>query len=153
MVAIQDLYDEKFSHCYGCGKSNPQGNQLKSYIVDGHTVARFLPKPEQTGGVPEHAYGGLIASLFDCHGAASAAAFEYEATTGRLEDNSQLKRYVTASLKVEFLHPTPMGQEITIKGKCRSMDGRKVWVDMEISVGEDVCAVAEMLAIQLKQQG
>ncbi|WP_166262166.1 PaaI family thioesterase [Marinobacter salicampi] len=150
MVAIQDLYDEKFSHCYGCGKRNPQGNQLKSYIVDGHTVARFRPKPEQTGGVPEHAYGGLIASLFDCHGAASAAAFEYEATTGHLENNSRLKRYVTASLKVEFLRPTPMGQEITIKGKCRRIDGRKVWVDMEISVKDEVCAVAEMLAIQLK---
>ena len=152
MVAIQDLYDEKFSHCYGCGKSNPQGNQLKSYVGNGETLARFLPKPEQTGGVPEHAYGGLIASLFDCHGAASAAAFDYEATTGSLGENSQLKRYVTASLKVEFLRPTPMGEEIMIRGKCRSIDGRKVWIDMEISVGGDVCAKAEMLAIQLKQQ-
>jgi len=65
--AFQDFYAEKFSHCYGCGKLNPSGHQLKSYWDGDETAARFSPGPQFSGGVPDHVYGGLIASLFDCH--------------------------------------------------------------------------------------
>ena len=73
--AFQDCYADRFSHCYGCGRLNPDGLQLKSYRDGDDTIARFTPRPEQSGGVPNHVYGGLIASLLDCHGTASAAAF------------------------------------------------------------------------------
>ncbi|MDQ5908801.1 MAG: hypothetical protein QG599_894 [Pseudomonadota bacterium] len=29
--AFQDYYPEELSHCYGCGRLNEQGYQLKSY--------------------------------------------------------------------------------------------------------------------------
>jgi acyl-CoA thioesterase FadM len=65
--------------------------------------------------------------------------------------NGEPIRYVTASLKVDFRRPTPMGTELTIKGKLRSMEGRKVWVDLTLCAGGEVCATAEMLAIRFKQ--
>jgi acyl-coenzyme A thioesterase PaaI-like protein len=149
--AFQDFYAEKFSHCYGCGKRNPNGHQLKSFWDGDETVGRHSPSPEYSGGVPDHVYGGLIASLFDCHGAASAAAFTYRALNREMKSDEEPIRYVTASLKVDFRRPTPMGTELTIKGKLRSIEGRKVWVDLTLFAHGEVCASGEMLAIRYQQ--
>jgi len=148
--AIQDTYADRFSHCYGCGKSNPAGHKLKSYLEGDQTLARFTPSGEMTGGVPDNVYGGLIASLFDCHGAASAAAFAAREMGVSLDHNEQPIRFVTASLKVDFLRPTPMGTELLLTGKLRSIEGRKVWVDMTLEANGEACARAEMLAIRFR---
>lgn len=147
--AFQDHYAEADSHCYGCGRNNPHGHQLKSYWDGDETVARFSPRPEYSGGVPDHVYGGLIASLLDCHGAASAAAYTWRETGAEPGAGERPVRYVTASLKVDFRAPTPMGVELTIRGRLRSMEGRKVWIDLSLSAGERLCASAQMLAIRL----
>src|SRR5262245_55811708 len=78
MKAIQDHYPPDFAHCYGCGPANPFGHHLKSYLLDDRTEARFTPDQRYRGGVPDNVYGGMIASLLDCHGTASAAAFAYQ---------------------------------------------------------------------------
>jgi hypothetical protein len=61
MDAFQDHYPDNAAYCYGCGNLNEHGDQIK-------------PEPYHTS-VPGYAYGGLIASLIDCHctGTASAA--------------------------------------------------------------------------------
>lgn len=149
--AFQDFYVDNFSHCYGCGKNNPHGHHLKSYWDGDKTVARFTPRPEHSGGVPNHVYGGLIASLLDCHGAASAAAFACRALNCEIGAADEPIRYVTASLKVEFRRPTPMGTELTIKGKLRSMEGRKTWIDLALYAYGEICATGEMLAIRYNE--
>ncbi|URW82909.1 PaaI family thioesterase [Alcaligenes nematophilus] len=149
--AFQDFYADNFSHCYGCGKHNPDGHQLKSYWDGDDTVARYTPKPIYSGGVPNHVYGGLIASLLDCHGTASAAAFIYRDLNIEMGTSEEPIRCVTASLKVEFRRPTPMGTELTVQGKLRELDGRKVWVDLLLSANGEVCATGEMLAIRFKE--
>lgn len=60
MQAFQDLYPEDLSHCYGCGRNNPHGHQLKSYWDDDETIALFTPKSFHTA-IPGFVYGGLIA--------------------------------------------------------------------------------------------
>lgn len=149
--AFQDFYADRFSHCYGCGKHNPHGHQLKSFWMDEETVARYTPRPEYSGGVPDHVYGGLIASLLDCHGTASAAAFSYRAQGHEMGSDQEPARYVTASLKVDFLRPTPMGTELTVKGKLRSIEGRKVWIELTLSALGEFCARGEMLALRYQQ--
>ena len=148
--AFQDYYPDKFSHCYGCGKSNPHGHHLKSYWDGEETVARFTAGPEFSGGVPDHVYGGMVASLLDCHGTASAAAFAYRAAGRAMDDGGEFMRFVTASLKVDFLRPTPIGVELVVKGQLRRIDGRKVQVALSLSAGDQVCARGEMLAVQLR---
>ena len=73
--SIQELYPADFAHCYGCGKLNPHGLHLASAWEGDEVVARFTPQPQHTS-LPGFVYGGLIASLIDCHaiGTASAAA-------------------------------------------------------------------------------
>ncbi|MDO8958710.1 MAG: PaaI family thioesterase, partial [Rhodocyclaceae bacterium] len=71
--AFQDFYPEELSHCYGCGKNNPQGHQLQSHWDGDETVAHFTPAPHHMA-IPGFVYGGLIASLVDCHGTGTASA-------------------------------------------------------------------------------
>lgn len=150
-MGIQDFYADEFSHCFGCGKSNPKGLQLKSYWDGDDTIARYLPSPEYSGGVPNHVYGGFIACLMDCHGAATAIAYTHRANGCTMGESDENIRYVTASLKVDFIRPTPMGVELTVKGKLLSMEGRKVRVDLTLSANGEVCAKGEMLAVRFKE--
>ena len=71
--SIQELYPADFAHCYGCGKLNEQGLHLESAWEGDEVVARFTPQPQHIS-VPGYVYGGLIASLIDCHAMATAAA-------------------------------------------------------------------------------
>lgn len=71
--AIQDLYPEDTAHCYGCGRLNAHGHQLETRWEGDGTVARFTPEPYHTA-IPGYVYGGLIASLIDCHGTGTATA-------------------------------------------------------------------------------
>ncbi len=92
----------------------------------------------------------MVASLLDCHGTASAAAFAYRAAGRAMDDGGEFMRFVTASLKVDFLRPTPIGVELVVRGQLRSIDGRKVQVSLSLSAGDQACARGEMLAVQLR---
>ena len=151
-TAFQDYYPDKFSHCYGCGRSNAHGLHLKSYWEGQETVARFTVPPEFSGGVPGHAYGGMVASLLDCHGTASASAFAYRAAGREMGDGGEFMRFVTASLQVEFLSPTPIGVELVVRGQVLSIDGRKVTVSLLLNAGDLTCARGKMLAVQFRSK-
>ena len=147
-IAIQDVYPNTHAHCFGCGRLNPEGHHLKSYLRGEETIASFQAPPKYSGGVPGKAYGGLVASLLDCHGTASAAAFAARADGVRIAPGAVLSRFVTGSLKVDFKSPTPLEAELVIRGKLRSLEGRKVWIDLSLSSGDVICATGEMLAIR-----
>jgi len=76
--AFQDYYPDHLAYCYGCGRLNEHGYHLKSYWDGEETVAHFTPKPYHIA-IPGYVYGGLLASLIDCHGTGSAAAAAYRA--------------------------------------------------------------------------
>lgn len=147
--AIQDSYAPDSAHCYGCGVRSEHGHRLKSYLVGDETVARFTPDERYSGGFRDHVYGGMIASLLDCHGTASAAAYAYHNEGREIGTGRPPIRFVTASLKVDFKRPTPLGGELVLKGRLRSLEGRKAWIDLVLTAGERTCAVGEMLAIRL----
>ncbi|MCG6537064.1 MAG: PaaI family thioesterase, partial [Syntrophales bacterium LBB04] len=50
--AFQDYYPDEFAHCYGCGRLNQEGMQIKSYWDGEESVCRYTPKPHYTGGFP-----------------------------------------------------------------------------------------------------
>ena len=106
--AIQGYYADDANHCYGCGSLNSHGLQIKSYWDGDETVCHFQPLPYHTA-IPGYVYGGLIASLIDCHGTGTAAA-GYR-SEGRAMGSEPLLRFVTASLHVDYLKPTPIDPE------------------------------------------
>ncbi len=150
-IAVQDLYPDDSAHCFGCGKNNPLGFQLKTYLQGDETMAHFTPDAKYTA-MPGSVYGGLIASIFDCHGTGSAAAFVCQAEGISMEQCPIPVRCVTGSLKVDYLAPTPMGVELELKGNLRSIERRKIWVDMTLTANGKLCAKAEILAIRIKEE-
>jgi acyl-coenzyme A thioesterase PaaI-like protein len=145
--AFQDHYADTFAHCYGCGRLNAEGYQLKSYWEGEESVCQFEPRPYHTGGFPEFVYGGLIASLVDCHSAATAAAAKARAE-GRELGSRPLDRFVTASLKVDFIKPTPL-RTINLRGRVVEMTDRKVIVQTLVSVDGVTRATGEAVMVKL----
>lgn len=152
-IAFQDLYGEDFSHCFGCGRKNEYGHHLKSYWNNDmtETLANIKPSNIYTGGVPDHLYGGMIASLLDCHGAASASAFKSKSLNMPFDGSANLARCVTGSLLVNFIKPTPIDCEILIKGELILIEGRKIRVNLNLFANSEICAKGEILAIELKR--
>jgi acyl-coenzyme A thioesterase PaaI-like protein len=142
--AIQDLYPEDFAHCYGCGRNNPNGHQLKSYVEGDEVVARFVPKPDFMS-LPGFVYGGLLASLIDCHAMATAAASDLTPNT----EDSAAPRYVTGALHVDYLKPTPMGPELVVRGRVIGKSEKKRVVEATLSVEGTVTVRAEVVAVRL----
>lgn len=135
---IQHQYPEDLSYCYGCGKNNAQGLHIASHWDGQQGLARFTPRPEHIA-LPGYVYGGLLASLVDCHGVATAAA----ASAGGGEGP---QRYVTASLHVDFLRPTPLGPELTLRARVTERRGRKVVVEVEILALDELRARGQVVA-------
>ncbi|MCA8959364.1 MAG: PaaI family thioesterase [Planctomycetes bacterium] len=147
--AFQDCYPADTAHCYGCGYLNEHGHQLKSHWDGDETVAFFEPKPYHTA-IPGYVYGGLIASLIDCHGTGSAAAAAYRAE-GRAMDSAPPLRFVTAALKVDYLRPTPLGVPLEIRGQIVEIKERKVVVHVTVSASGEVCARGEVIAVRMPE--
>jgi acyl-coenzyme A thioesterase PaaI-like protein len=147
--AFQDFYPDHWSHCYGCGRLNEHGLQIKSYWDGEETVASFHPKPYHTA-VPGYVYGGLIASLIDCHATGTAAAAAYRAE-GRAMDTEPPRRYVTASLHVDYLRPTPIDALLELRAQVKEIKGRKVVVAVTLSARGEMCARGEVVAVQITE--
>jgi acyl-coenzyme A thioesterase PaaI-like protein len=147
--AFQDYYPGDFAMCYGCGRLNEHGLQIKSYWDGEEAVCTFTPKPYHTA-VPGFVYGGLIASLIDCHGTGTAAAAAYRAR-GRAWDSEPPLRFVTGSLHVDYLRPTPIEGPLELRARVKEIKGRKVVVSTTVSVHGEVCARGEVVAVEIPE--
>ncbi|MEX1300673.1 MAG: PaaI family thioesterase [Desulfotignum sp.] len=145
--AFQDYYPEEFSHCYGCGRNNENGHQIKSYWDGEETVAFFEPKPYHIA-IPGFVYGGLIASLVDCHGTGTAAAATYR-EQGRDMNTEPALRFVTGSLHVDFLAPTPLGVPLELRGRVAEIGAKKVVVDIRVLAEGNCCAKGRVIAVKM----
>lgn len=147
ITAVQDTYPEDLSHCYGCGRLNEQGYRIKSRWDGDEAVARFQPEPYHTA-IPGFVYGGLLASLIDCHGTGTAAAAAYQAE-GRPLGSAPVLRFVTASLQVDFLRPTPLGGPLELRGRVEDLGARKVIVAVTVAAEGMVCARGRVVAVRM----
>jgi acyl-coenzyme A thioesterase PaaI-like protein len=147
--AFQDYYPDEMNYCYGCGQLNEQGLKLKSYWDGEETVAHFTPWPYHIA-IPGYVNGGVIASIIDCHGTGTASAATYRAE-GREMGTEPRLRFVTASLHVEYVRPTPLGVVLEIRGRVKEIKGRKVVVSATVSAGGEVCAKGEVVAVQMPE--
>lgn len=144
---VQDYYPDDVAHCYGCGSLNEHGHQLKTFWDGDETVSRFTPKDYHTA-VPGYVYGGLIASLIDCHGTGTAALAAYK-NENREPGTNPPFRFVTASLQVDFLKPTPLGIELELRGKIFEVKGKKVISEISLYADNKLTAKGKVIAVQM----
>jgi len=145
--AVQDFYPDDFAHCYGCGRLNDHGLHVRTRWEGDETVSRYSPRPYEMA-MPGFVYGGLLASLIDCHAMGTAAAATLRAA-GQDIGQAISPRFVTAALRVDYLKPTPLGPELVIRARVREASERKVVVDATVSVGDAVTARGEAVAVRM----
>ena len=147
-MALQDFWPK--GSCFGCGPANQHGFQLKSYWSEDekYIVATFDPQPQYNAGFPNVMYGGLIASLIDCHSIWTAISFTYRAE-GRDHGAPPSISYVTGQLTVKYLKPTPLDQTIHLKARVEGEVGRKTNVICELGTAAEVTAAGEVIAVRI----
>ena len=151
-IAIQDRYGERFQHCWGCGPKNDLGLHLKTYpSLDGECcISRIKLEKAYTGGVPSNVFGGMIATIFDCHGTASAAWFAHHQKGLELTETTLIGRFITARLEIDYLSPSPIDDEIVVSSTLEEVGERKAIISMEMTVATKVRAKAKMVAVAVK---
>ncbi len=100
--------------------------------------------------MPGFVYGGLLASLIDCHAMATAAA-EAERVAGREIGVGEAPRYVTAALHVDYLRPTPLGGELMLRAKVAETGRRKMVVRMTVTANGLETARGEVVAVLMPE--
>jgi len=116
--AFQDYYPDHLSYCYGCAAST-----LTAYAsrVTGTATKRSAPsRPART-----HRHSRLcirridrLADRLPLHGTAAAASYR---TASREMDTEPPFRFVTASLHVNYLRPTPLGVPLEIRARVTEL--------------------------------
>jgi acyl-coenzyme A thioesterase PaaI-like protein len=66
-------------------------------------------------------------------------------------DSQVPPRFVTASLHVDYLRPTPLGP-LEIRARVREIKDRKVVVTATLSARGEVCARGEVVAVRVPEK-
>lgn len=143
---FQDYW--KHNKCFGCGH-NEYGLQIKSRWEGDKSICIWQPEKYHAAGPEEVLYGGIISAVIDCHTVCSAIAKEYEAE-GRPLDSHPLIWCVTASLKVDYLKPTPIDKPIRLEAAIVNKEGSKIWLTCDVFSDDLKTAKGEVLAIRVK---
>ena len=146
--AIQDEYEDDFAWCYGCGRLNENGLHLRTgWDRDGNqTITTYHPRDEHKA-IPGFVYGGLMASLVDCHGTGSAALFLHRKNGHEPGDGISSPRLVTASLNVNFLKPTPANVTLKAIGHIEEVHPKKFHVSIDVFADEDKVVTGDVVAV------
>lgn len=146
---LQDTWPQ--ATCYGCGPANPFGLHIKSYwSEDGSAVvATYHADPKYNAGFDNVMYGGLVASLIDCHSVWAAIAYTYR-LEGREHGTPPIVTYVTGRLDVRYLRPTPLNELIHLHAIVEKVEGRKATIVCQLGPAGSVTAEGHVLAVRIE---
>ena len=119
------------------GPRNPLAPPAEFEIRDGRVHGRVRFGAAYVGP-PASVHGGVIAALFDELLGCANLANEVGGMTG--------------TLRVKYLSPTPIGEELRLEGWVEQIEGRKVFTRGTIHHGDALTAEAEGVFIQGSMQ-
>src|SRR5262245_1824916 len=128
---FQDLVDWR---CYGCGRLNEQGFQIKSQWDGDEVVCRWQAQPFHVG-LPGRLQGGVIATAIICHALWTATATASRGEGIAIEEPMPFA-YSTTSLQLDFLEPIPVERPLTLRARVTDMHGEHATVLSTVYVGE-----------------
>ena len=147
--AFQDSFHKEnpIRGCYGCGADNPMGLRLKSFVEGDESIARWRPQ-EHHCSYPGVLNGGIASTLVDCHSACSAEALDYREQgldPGLAPD--RLPSGWTRAMNIEFLRPTPIDTELTLKARGIKKGRKSRTVSCSIYANGEECVRAEVIVV------
>ena len=139
------------NHCFGCGAENPKGMQIKSYWntdTDAEAICEYRPQAHHMAGPTHVLNGGIIAALIDCHCICTAVADAYR-REGREMEQEPLIWYVTGTLRVKYLRPTPIAEPVVLRARLVEIGEKKTVLSCSFSSGGQTTAEGELVAIRV----
>ncbi len=133
--------------CYGCGKDNHKGLQIRSYWEGEESVCVWNSE-EKYQGWKGLLNGGVLATLVDCHAMCTAMAAVYKAE-GRSMESEPVYRFATGTMTIKYTAPTSNTIPIEIRARVTEIKGRKVTINFKVFSGEMVSAEGEVIAIRV----
>jgi uncharacterized protein (TIGR00369 family) len=97
----------RYPACFVCGNENPHGLRILFHLADDHVFTCFTPKIGQMG-YPGITHGGVLASLLD-------------ETMGWAPCAARHQFCVSTEIKIEYLQPVPIGQQIIVEGRVKEL--------------------------------
>jgi len=147
---IQDQLppDSPIRLCFGCGADNEHGMRIKSYWEGDEFVCRWAPQAYHTAIGLSILSGGVAATIMDCHSMWTAIATVWR-SQGLSATDSNLPMYLTRSLKLDYLRPTPLGQELTLRARVVKVGERSLTVTCSLYAGDVECVRSETVAVRV----
>ncbi|NOZ51874.1 MAG: PaaI family thioesterase [Gammaproteobacteria bacterium] len=141
---FQDYMPDKL--CFGCGASNEQGLQIRSYWDGEIAKCRWQAKPCHQGWA-NVTCGGIIATIVDCHCIATAMA-----TAMRNENRALGSKpdylFATGAMNIRFLKPSAITQTIELHAHVSNIKGEKKYsLSCDIFVNNEKTAEAQLVAL------
>lgn len=144
--AFQD--DMSDNYCFGCGRENEHGLQIRSYWSGQAAVCTWEPSGFHAAGPRAILNGGVIATIIDCHCVCTAIAAAYRAE-GRAISSNPAIWYATASLQVTYLRPTPIGGPVLLRAEVTSASAKKTTLTCVLIAGGEERVRAEVIAVRV----
>jgi acyl-coenzyme A thioesterase PaaI-like protein len=145
-VPFQDRMVDNY--CWGCGADNPRGLHLKSEWAQEVAVASWLPDPAHAAGPRHLLNGGIIATLLDCHAVCTAIADAYRREGREIGSDPEIW-YATASMRVEYLRPTPLDATLSLVATLTRTADRRTVVECVLEAAGKERARAEVEAVRV----
>ncbi|MDG6902306.1 MAG: PaaI family thioesterase [Nitrososphaerota archaeon] len=142
--SLQDRYAPN-GVCFGCGPKNGGGLRLKSFPDGDSVVADWTPGKDHVA-FGNFGSGGIISVLLDCHG-------NWAATHALMRSRglSSAPGTVTAQYTVRFLKPSAIDNSWHLTARATKIEGDKVSVSGELTVGGAVTATMEGTFVAVKK--
>lgn len=145
--AFQDIWPDWGTHCWGCGRNNEHGFQIKSYWEGDETVCTWQPKKYHQAFMGALC-GGVIATLIDCHCTNTAYAAAYKAE-GRELGSEPVPHYATGTMKIKLLKPTSTRKPIKLRAQVKEMKKTKITVTCSLYSKNKLTAIGEVILVNL----
>ncbi|MEL6652147.1 MAG: PaaI family thioesterase [Bacteroidota bacterium] len=136
--------------CFGCGKDNPDGLQIKSYWDEDEAICIWSSQ-EKYHGWPKILNGGILATLIDCHCMGTAMAAAYRAENRGL-DSYPFYRYATGTMNIRYLKPTSNLAPIELRTQIVEIKGRKVVMTCQAFSEGVQTATSDVIAIRVADE-
>lgn len=138
--SLQDQFAKK-SICFGCGPSNADGFQIKSFVEGDKVLASYFPKPFHHA-FPGVLNGGVIGTLLDCH--CNWAASWYLMKAQKLE---MPPCTVTAEYTIKLLRPTPTNVELKLIAELVEIKNNSAKITGKLTANDKICATCEAVFV------
>lgn len=142
------MFPEEGTHCFGCGRNNPLGLQIKTFCEGDECLCKFIARPHHIA-YSEIGCGGIISTILDCHSINTAMYAAYKAENREVGSKPDMI-YATKSMTVNFLKPAPIKEEWVFIARILELSIKRITVECKVYADEVEFANGTVIASKIK---